>query len=487
MNLRQQAVKGIFWSAIQKFGNQAISFVVFFCLARLLEPEAFGLIALASVFLAFVQIFLNQGFAEAIVQRQELEPEHLDTAFWVSLIISILLTVISVSVADIVAQGFNQPELAPIIRWLSLGFLLSAFNSVQQAIFRRNLAFKALAARSLVASCAGGIVGVVMAFSGFGVWSLVGQQLTNNIAGILVLWWASDWKPGLKVSQKHFYELFHFGINILGFNLLNFFNRRSDDFLIGYFLGPTALGYYTIAYRLLLLMTNLFTNTMAQVALPTFSRLQSQPEKMRQAFYTATQLSSLVAFPAFLGMALLAPELVPFLFGENWLPSIPVMQVLAFIGILHAIEYFNQSVILAMGKPGWRLKINAINAVANVIAFMIVIQWGILAVAAAYVIRGYLFLPLPLWAIYQLIKINFKTYWSQFIAPFISSIVMVGIIFAIKVYLGNYLSLPILIAVCTGVGIIVYSIMIRFTAPQLFQQVLGLLTALKPRQKSRQT
>jgi PST family polysaccharide transporter len=486
MNLRQQAVKGIFWSAIQKFGNQAISFVVFFCLARLLEPEAFGLIALASVFLAFVQIFLNQGFAEAIVQRKDLEPEHLDTAFWVSLIISLFLTLISVSVADIVAQAFHQPELAPIIRWLSLGFLLSAFNSVQQAIFRRNLAFKALAARSLVASFAGGVVGVVMAFLGFGVWSLVGQQLTNNIAGILVLWWASDWKPGFKVSQQHFHELFHFGINILGFNLLNFFNRRSDDFLIGYFLGLTALGYYTIAYRLLLLMTNLLTNTMAQVALPTFSRLQTQPEKMRQAFYLATQLSSLVAFPAFLGMAILAPELVPVVFGENWLPSIPVMQVLALIGTLHAIEYFNQSVILAMGQPAWRFKINAVNAIGNVIAFIIVVRWGILAVAAAYVIRGYLFLPLPLWAIHQLIQINFKTYWSQFIAPFISSVTMVAVIIAIKIYLGDHLSLPGLIAMSTGVGIIIYSIMIRLTAPKLSQQVLELLTSLIPRRKSRQ-
>ncbi len=487
MNLRQQAAQGIFWSAIQKFGNQAISFIVFFCLARLLEPEAFGLIALASVFLAFVQIFLNQGFAEAIVQREELEAEHLDTAFWVSLSISIFLTIISISVSGFVAEGFHQPELTPIIRWLSLGFLLSAFKSVQQAIFRRNLAFKALATRSLVAAFAGGLVGVTMAFFGFGVWSLVGQQLTNNIAGILVLWWASDWKPGFKVSQKHFQELFHFGINILGFNLLNFFNRRSDDFLIGYFLGTTALGYYTIAYRLLLLMTNLLTNTMAQVALPTFSRLQSQPEKMRQAFYTATQLSSLVAFPAFLGMAILAPELVPVVFGDNWLPSVPVMQILAFIGILHAIEYFNQSVILAMGKPSWRLMINAINALGNVIAFVIVVRWGILAVAAAYVIRGYLLLPLPLWAINQLIQINFKTYWSQFIAPLIGALTMVGVITALKIYVGHMLILPGLIAVCTGVGILVYGMMIKLIAPQLFQQVLTLTISLIPRRKSRQT
>ncbi len=483
MNLRQKAVKGVIWSAIQRFGNQAVSFIVFFCLARLLEPEAFGLVALASVFLAFVQIFLNQGFAEAIVQREELEPEHLDTAFWVSLGMSIFLTLMSLSVAGFVAEGFNQPELTPIIRWLSLGFLLSAFNSVQQAIFRRNLAFKALALRSLVASIAGGTVGIFMAFSGYGVWSLVGQQLTNNVTGILVLWWASDWKPGFKVSPKHFQELFNFGINILGFNLLNFFNRRSDDFLIGYFLGPTALGYYNIAYRLLLLMTNLLTNTMMQVALPTFARLQSQPEKMRKAFYTATQLSSLIAFPTFLGMIVLAPELIPFVFGENWLPSIPVMQVLACIGILHSISYFNQSVILAMGKPAWRMAINAVNAVGNVIAFMIVVRWGILAVAAAYVIRGYLFLPLPLWAIKKLIDINFKTYWSQFIAPFLGAIIMAAAIVGLKFALADALILPGLIAVCIAMGIIIYSLMIKIINPDLFDQVLNLAQSIRPRPK----
>ena len=485
MNLRQKAIKGIIWSAIQKFGNQAVSFIVFFCLARLLEPEVFGLVALSSVFLAFVQIFLNQGFAEAIVQREKLEPEHLDTAFWVSLGMSLFLTGVSVSVAGIVAQSFKQPELAPIIRWLSLGFLLSAFNSVQQAIFKRNLAFKALAIRSLVAATVGGLVGVTMAFLGYGVWSLVGQQLTNNVAGILVLWWASDWKPGFKVSSKHFHELFHFGINILGFNLLNFFNRRSDDFLIGYFLGPTALGYYNIAYRLLLLMTNLLTNTMMQVALPTFSRLQSQPEKMRQAFYTATQLSSLIAFPTFFGMIVLAPELIPFVFGENWLPSVPVMQVLAMIGILHSISYFNQSVILAMGKPAWRMGINAVNAVGNVLGFILVVRWGILAVAAAYVIRGYLFLPLPLLAIKKLIKINFKTYWSQFIAPFLGSLVMAATIFGLKLLLDDTLILPALIAVCSGVGAIIYSLMIRMIAPDLFDQVLSLVNSILPRRKNK--
>jgi len=244
MSIGRKAVKGALWSVIQKLGNQIISLVVFFLLARLLGPKTFGLVAFADVFVVFMKVFTDQGFAQATVQRQELEQEHLDTAFWTNLGITAGLTLVGIAGASVVADQFNQPAIAPVICWLSLGFLLSAFNSVQEAIFTRRMAFKALALRSMVAQLIGGIVGIAMAFGGFSVWSIVGQRLANEGVKSIVLWWMSDWQPGLKVSWRHFRELFAFGVNILGFNILGFFNRRSDDFLIGYFLGPVALGYY---------------------------------------------------------------------------------------------------------------------------------------------------------------------------------------------------------------------------------------------------
>ena len=297
MNLRQKAVKGVVWSAIQSWGRQAIAFIVFALLARLLAPEVFGLVALAGVFLAFTQVFLDQGFADAIIQRQQLDPEHLDTAFWTNLCIGLLLTLLGIAVAGLVADLFNQPQLTPIIRWLSLSFLLRALSAVQDAIFRRNLAFKALAVRSLMAVFAGGLVGVTMAFMGFGVWSLVGQQLVDSLVQVIVLWLASDWRPRINFSAKHFKDLFSFGINVVGINILNFLNTRSDDFLIGYFLGSVALGYYSIAYRLLLIVAQLLIGVINGLAMPVFSRLQGEPEQLRKAFYTGTQLCSLVAFP----------------------------------------------------------------------------------------------------------------------------------------------------------------------------------------------
>ena len=477
-NLRQKFVKGIFWSAIRSWGRQVISFIVFSLLARLLQPEAFGLVALAGVFLGFVQVFLNQGFAIAIVQRQELEPEHLDTAFWTNLGMGILLTIVGLFGAGLFADFYHQPELIPIVRWLSLSFIINSLSQVQNAILSRQFKFKIQAVRSLLAVFAGGLVGTGMAFMGYGVWSLVGQQLTNELVGVLVLWQASDWRPRLKISQRHFQELFSFGINIMGIDLLNFFNRRADDLLIGYFLGPVALGYYTVAYRLLLVSINLLTSITSNVSLTVFSKMQEQPTRMREAFYKAINLTSAIAIPAFTGLAVLAPEIVPVVFGQQWLPSVPVMQILAFIGILQAVFSFNGTVMMAMGKPSWKLKINCINAVCNVVSFVLVVRWGIIAVAAAYVIRGYLLAPIPVWAISKLLKIKISTYLHQYVAPLASSLVMVSAIWIVKYMLGNALNPHWQLTFYILLGAIAYGLAILFFAPIMYRQGINLVRSL---------
>ncbi|MBC1241941.1 MOP flippase family protein [Nostoc sp. 2RC] len=473
-NLRQKAVKGVFWSALDSWGRQIVSLGVFLILARLLGPETFGLIALSTIFLNFLQVFLDQGLSQAIVQRQDIEKEHLDTAFWTNLGVSGLAAILSIACAGLIANLFKEPQITPIIRCLSLGFIISAFSSVQEATFQRKLAFKSLAIRSLIAVVIGGIVGVTMAFMGFGVWSLVGQQLTNSFVQVLVLWSVSDWRPGLRFSQKHFKELFSFGVNVMGMNLFNFLNRRSDDFLIGYFLGSVALGYYSVAYRLLLILTQLLTSIIVKVSLPTFSRLQQEPERLRNALYKAIQMTSLITFPGFLATVILAPEIVTVIFGQKWSPSIPVMQVLNLIGILYAYFYFNGSVIMAVGKPSWKLGLDFIQAVSNVIAFAIAVRWGIIAVAAAYVIRGYLMAPLNVWVVWKLIHIDIWTYLRQGAVPLAGTIIMLMSIFSVKYFLINLISPPVILAISIAVGIIVYVLSIFLIAPKLFWQVVNI-------------
>jgi len=434
-----------------------------------------------------MQLFLDQGFAQAIIQRDKIEAAHLDTAFWTSVLMATLFVLGTVAGAGFVAKFYSEPSLAAIIRWMSLSFLFSGLSSVQSAVLQRNMQFKILAARSLVATVACGIAGMSAAYMGLGVWSLVIKEIVFGLTSAILLWSTSNWRPGFRFSSQHFRELFSFGINIVGFNFLNFFNRRADDLLIGYFLGAVALGYYSVAYRILLIMIGLLTNVTNQVALPAFSRIQKEPERMRKAFYKVTKYTSLISLPVFIGIAILAPELITVLFGEEWLPSVPIMQILAFIGIVHSAQYFMSTVLLAMNKPLWRLKIIFLTTVCNVIGFLIVVQWGIAAVAICYVTSGYLFSPLPLILVKKLIKIDIKQYLLQYSAPILSTLIMVACILGMKQVLQSWPHPYInLVAYVTG-GVIAYSLGIAFLLPGLFNRIyrLALATASSPIQRKK--
>jgi O-antigen/teichoic acid export membrane protein len=480
IDLKQKALKGVFWSGAQMWGGRAISFIIFAMLSHLLTPQAFGLVAMASLFIIFVQTFQDQGFGDAIVQRADLQPEHLDTAFWTNMLMGSLLALISFILSGFIAELFRQPQLTPIIRWLSLSFIFAALSSTQQAILRRKLAFRELAIRSLLAITAGGVIGVALAFLGFGVWSLVAQDLVYGVVEVVVLWRVSRWRPGLRFSTKHFRDLFSFGINIIGINILNFINGHVDDLLIGYFLGPTLLGFYTVAYKLLGTMLDLFTSVTNSVAFPTFSRLQNEPDRLRRAFYQAIHYTSLISFPAFIGMAAVAPELIPVLFGPQWTLSIPVLRVLAFIGILQSIFYFHNSLVIALGKPSWRLRMVLLNAVLNVIGFAFAVQYGIVAVAVSYVVRGYLVSPIEFWMVHKLAQINLRTYLYQFLGPSLGTLAMTATILVIAYLTGNETSIQLQLALFVLSGGLVYLIIVQLVEPSLYRQLLSLVRLVLP-------
>lgn len=481
MSLRKKAAKGILWSVIQKWGREGLSFITFTILARLLAPDAFGLVTLAYVYIEFVEIFMDVGFSAAIVQRTDLEREHLNTAFWINVLFGVVIAASTVAAAGYIATLFSEPRLAPVLKWLSIDFILTSLSNTQMAILQRDLAFKSLAARSMTARIVGGIAGVSLALTGFGVWSLVGQKLVAGAAGVIVLWRASDWQPGLKVSKEHYKELLNFGVSVAGNNILKNLTRHSDDFLIGYYLGPTLLGYYTIGYRLLLIVIRLVTGIINAVAFPTFSRLQQTPKKLLKGFYKVTQYTSLLAFPVFMGLAILAPELVPALFGSQWMPSVPVMQVLALIGILQSVTAFNGSVLRASGKPSWEFGIMSLTAVCSVIGFLLSVHWGIVAVATSYVIVGYLLAPVSYLAIRKLFPIDIKNYLGQFVVPLSASLVMVAVVEGLKHALfiqgfNAYLQLFIYILA----GALSYLLIILLMARSLSWQVLDLVNLALP-------
>jgi PST family polysaccharide transporter len=207
--------------------------------------------------------------------------------------------------------------------------------------------------------------------------------------------------------------------------------------------------------------------------------MQQDRERMLRAFYMGTKYASYIAFPIFIGLAVTASEVIPVVFGPQWTPSVPVMQVLAFIGLLHSVTFFNGGVIMAMGKPSWRLMLNAINAVTNVVAFLIAVRWGIVAVAAAYVIRSYVTAPITPWVIRKLIGLSFSQYLRQFAIPLAGSLALAASILLLHNLVGSTISPKVLLIMEVGLGAVVYLAAIQLMAPSMLQNVVGLARQVK--------
>jgi PST family polysaccharide transporter len=434
------------------WGNQLAAFLVFVVLSRLLPPDAFGLVALAAVFVGLTQVIANQGLVDALVQRKHLDPEHLDTAFWMSMAFAIALTAVAMAGAQPIAAAFHEPRLAPVLMGLALSIPISGLTLVQRALLSRAFAFRSLTLRTLASIVVGSIVGIGAAAAGFGVWSLVAQNLANQLAGAVVLWRVEAWRPRLRFSRSHFNDLFGYGINVVAFRVLNYFNRRADDLLIGAFLGPTALGFYSVAYRMLVLLIEVTSNLIDAVAFPVFSRLQDDADRLRRVYYKSSTFAALVAFPGFLAILVLAPQIVEVVFGPKWSESVPVMQVLTLFGIVQALIYLNSTMVKALGKPSWRVIIVGITAVFNVAAFFVAVQHGIVAVALALVIVGYVLAPVSFWAVNRLLPISTRTYIRHIAQPLAASLVMTAVMFGLRHALEDRQPALVLITVAAAGG-----------------------------------
>jgi PST family polysaccharide transporter len=481
--VRTAIVNAVIWSATRTGGQAFVSFLVLVTLARLLDPKSFGLVAMATVFTELILMIQDQGFDQAIIQRQELEDTHLDTAFWVSLVTGCLLTGCGQAIAGPVSQFFGEPQVAPIVRWLSLCFLFVSVGSTQNAILRRSLKMKQLAVRSLSATVIGGCVAMGMALTGFGVWSLVARGLVSTLLESAIVWFLSDWRPRCRFRWHQFVELFTFGMSIVGKRIVTVVHRRCDAFVIGLFLGPTPLGYYTIGNKLIFTIRDLITGISGPVVLPAFSRMQHHPDRLLGAFLDATRLTSFVAFPAFLGLAAVGHVFIPALYGDRWAQSIPIVQMLALVGILEAVSYYHGSAMVAAGKPSWNLGVKLVTTACNVVALLIAARWGIVAVAAAFVISSFVAAPVSLLAVRRFVPFDLRTYLRQFVVPLMASSAMVAVVFGFRQVLAPIPGAHGQLGVLVVAGAVTYLLVLQVAAPSLTAQVVELLRLLRPHPK----
>lgn len=475
MTFRQEVSTAAAWGLAQKWGHHGLRLLVFVLLARLLGPESFGLVALASVFILLGELAVDQGFSDALVQRRRIGRAHVDSAFWATVAGGVVLAAACMAAAAPLAHAFGQPRLAPVLLALAPSLVLAALSRTQEALLRRRLAFREVAWVTVISAAAGGLAGVAMALLGYGVWSLVGQFLVQRLVQLPGFWLVSDWRPRARFSPRHFRQLLGFGVHVIGINLLNFSNRQSDHLLVGYVLGPAALGFYTLGQRLLRILLDLLPQALAPVAFSAFARLQAEPQRLREGLYEATRVLSLAAFPAFTGLAVLAPWIVPAVFGEQWRPSVPVIQVLAPIGMLQSVALLYASVLKAIGRPGLALALVALNAAANLAVFTVAVHWGIVAVAAAYCVRGFLLWPVSWLVLRRVLAPSPARYFGALLPAAAATAVMAIAVYALARW--GLADAPPPVVAFAGVlaGAAVYGLAAAALAPQQCRAVWRLL------------
>jgi PST family polysaccharide transporter len=471
ISTKTKVARGVVWTSAANWGCQLISFAVYTGLARLLSPDAFGLVAIAGVYIAFSQVFVTQGFGMAIIQRSQVEREHLDSALWIAVATASLFCLLSLVLGGQIARFFGEPRVAPVIELVSFTLLFYALSSVPTAILTRELAFGPLAIRSLSATAVSGAVGLVMAFRGWGVWSLVAQQIVNAVLGCIFLWWAVPWWPSFRLSPRHLRDLYGFSLSITGNDILWFFTQKSDQTLVGYGFGSTGLGPYSLASRLTTLLADGVMQPLQSVAFPAFSKIQSEPERFERALHKFCEMSSLVSFPIFAGIIAVAPELVPSLFGAKWAGAIPILQILAVYGVLRSAFGFVHPLMLSKGRAGMYFLMFLIQSTLTFAGCLVAVHWNTRAIALSMVITMLVFGVFTLIVLMRMMEVRVTALLRTFVFPALSSASMMAVVMLLRGSITKRFAPGISLAICVAMGAAMYVLMTLYGRPDLVMAV----------------
>ena len=451
--------RAVAWAAASTWFRLGVNFVIFAVLARLLGPEAFGLVGMVVVVLTFGEILVGNAPLESLVQRDKLEPGHVDSMFWTLVILGVGLTAAMMAASPLIALGFGQPGLTALALGAAPILLLRSMTALPEGLLRRSLRFRALAVSTALAVTTGGIVGVTLAITGFGPWSLIGSQIANATVHLAASWIATGYRPQGQQSWRHFNDLRSYNLAVLGTRILGYANTAVPRIAIGVVLGPVALGYFTMADRLVDLARTATTRPLSTVGLPAFARVQRNRERVGALFTAAIGLAALVGFPAFAGLALVAPDLVPLLFGDRWVDVVPVLQVLALFGLRGTISSFNGTVIRGLGRPEWQfLTIGAGLAIGTVLTVALVGD-GVVAVAVAIVLRSVATWPLGSYLVWRLTGVSIARQLVRLVLPAAACLAMVGCVWLTRDLLVDS-SAPVRLALSVAVGVAAYGLVL---------------------------
>lgn len=381
-SLKSKSFSGSVWSLADNITGSGITFIVGLFLARLLTPEEYGVIGIIMIFIAVFNSIVDSGFSNALIRKNDATDEDYNTVFFFNLIISLVLFGVLYAFAGVISSFFMIPILVPVTKVMASIVIINAFAIIQRTILVKNIDFKTQTKVSLIASIVSGIVGIGMALSGYGVWSIVGQQISRQLMNSVFLWVFNRWRPGWKISVKSFKELFGFGWRLLVSGLIDTIWKQIYQVVIGKCYSAETLGQYTRAEQFNTIFSSNLTAVVHRVSYPVLSKIQDENERLKQAYRKVIKTTMLFTFPCMFGLAAIAEPMILVLIGDKWLQCVHYLQIICFSGVFYPLHALNLNMLQVKGRSDIYLVLEIVKKIIAVgpilLGIFINIYWMLL-------------------------------------------------------------------------------------------------------------
>jgi O-antigen/teichoic acid export membrane protein len=466
------AIKGTMWSLVSSLAPALLGFLVFLATSRVLTPAEFGVVAFAASIATVGLAVAPAGFREALIQRTDIEPKHLDTVFWLCVGAAVLIFGALCVLAPFVASSSGDPLLTALVPFISARVIFDMAAAVPNALLVRTMSFRMLALRTTAASLVAAVVCLGLLWAGFGLWALAASQLAGSVTTCIGALIAARWRPGLRFDLKALGDLKAFGLFSTGNHFIT--TISLDQLLIGALLGPAGLGIYGFARRIFQILTDLLSGALNLVSYSLLSSMQGEKAKLREAYLLGTFASSVVAFPVFAGLALVAGDLIPFAFGEHWIEAVPVVQAFCALGVLTAVGILQASLIRSQGQADLWFYYVLSKQVVTVLYVFLFAGWGLLPLTVSLVVLNALMWMPTLHMVVRLLGISLLSYLGSFALPVLATAVMWGAGWLVQREMGE--AEPVLRLVATvGVAAASYGAVIVVLGRERVQRMVGFL------------
>jgi O-antigen/teichoic acid export membrane protein len=429
MSLKKRAFSGVVWTSTSTVIATSLQLVQLAVLARLLKPSDFGLMGMVMVVIGFAQAFADMGMSNAIIYRQNTNSNQLSSLYWLNILAGIIVFGILVASSPRIAKFYGEPRLSNLIVWAALIFLITPIGQQFQILLQKELQFDRLAKVEVVGATLGVVVSIITAWKGQGVFALIWGQLVNTTCQATLLaslGWAT-WRPTLRFRLDDLKDYLNFGLYQMGERSINYFSANMDKLVIGKLLGSEPLGFYNLAYQLMIRPLSLLNPIITRVAFPVFSTIQNEEVKLKSGYLKIIKVIAFLNFPIYIGMFAAAHPLITLLLGSEWLPTIGVFKILVWLGIFYSLGNPIGSLLLAKGRADLGFWFNTFAIFVYAIAIYIGSHWGIQGVALSLLSSGVaILLPADFWLRWYLVQMKPPEYIRSFI-PFLAISMVMGL------------------------------------------------------------